>query len=1571
MNNHKQSGTESSTPDTSTQLYPACVPVVVVGASAGGLEPLQKFLSQCPSDAGCAFVVLQHLPPQGESALAAILSKATCLPVCNIEDGVGVERSQVYILPAGYTVHLKGGLFQLTRLSGKHGGLLIDDFMQSVATEVGEHAVGVVLSGTGTDGAEGLKAIRENGGMTIAQEPESAQFDGMPKAAIYTGVVDFVGEPEAMVNEILTYLQRSADASVMADIGDHAVDSIITLLGRFHPNDFWRYKRKTILRRIQRRISLTQCADTRAYLALLQESAAEVDLLYQDLLISVTSFFRDPNALKALDDEVLSNLIAVNSDDALRVWVAGCATGEEAYTLAILIHEHMRRTGKHRPLQIFASDIDERALAVARLGVYPDSIRSRISPELLNRYFTAEGDYFRIRKDLREEVVFAFQNLITSAPFSRLDLISCRNLLIYLKVSVQSQIMDLFHFALRNGGYLFLGSSESIGRKDKLFSTLNRPYRIYQHNASSRRSTPNLPFVAGAPAPVATQLEPGSAAPSRARLGDRVHRYLLKQYAPPAVLVSKEGEVLYFVGETTPYLQQPSGQPSHALFDIARSGIKSKLRALFRKAVESNAVTHSRVVKSATGDAGQPVLMVAMPLVFGDITSYLITFEPLTPLESSGDDDRSSTANENEIELVQQLEDELSATRAELLSSIEDLETSNQDLKVSNEEAVSMNEELQSTNEELETSKEELQSLNEEMTTVNGELKTKVDELDEAYNDLDNLLKSISAATLFTDMEGKIRLFTPNCRPLFYLVDTDIGRPLSDIKSRVPDADLFDDIICTRESLETVERELVADDGSRYLRRTTPYRTGSSQIDGIVITYTDVTHLRDAQWQLETSNQKLASRSQEQLKEQEAHLKTREDALRQQKAFFELSSVPVFIVTADLKFSLLNSAWTTEFGWGLEQLYPIPLENLIHPDDWIPLKTAMQRLQTNGERGVFEARFRAEDGAYHWLEWDLKRDSNDEYFGVGRDVSEQVQSTHAVTTAQMALEKQIHSRSKEARDNDAYAHVALMCIGEAILTTNTLGAITTMNPVAERLTGRKAIDSIGLGIEEVLVLLNEDTRVPIPNPVKRVIRKQVTVTVSDSALLVAKDGTEVQVEASVSPVFDNKNRLLGTVALFFDVSYSRKLTKDVQHRANHDDLTGLINRGEFENRLKATVASAHANNRNHCLLYLDLDRFKIVNDSCGHAAGDELLRQLARGLQNHVRQRDTLARLGGDEFGLILENCSPDEAGRIASDILTFSRTFRFVWEEKSFQVGLSIGIVNIDNDSPTPGKLLSNADSACYMAKEAGRDRAYNFDAKDDPEQSQSTRMYWAGRVTQALEDDSLELVAQPIICMHTNQTEGAHFELLSRLRGDEGELITPANFLPAAERYNLMPSFDQHVVSKAFAWLADNPDMVKDLSICSINLSAATLNDDRFPQVLQKLIDRYAIPTEKVCFEITETLVITNLSKTIALAEEFKRQGFLFSLDDFGSGFSSYHYLKRLPVDFLKIDGEFVRGIVTDPVDEAMVRSMNDIGHVMGKKTIAEYVESEAILEKLKEIGVDYVQGYFTGMPEKLPGK
>ena len=816
--------------------------VVGLGASAGGLAAFESFFRAMPPDSGAAFVVIQHLDPTHQSLTAELLSKHARMPVVQVEHDTPAGPDRVYVIPPNRYLSIDNGTLRLTAPTEPRGMRMpVDLFLRSLARDQKERAVGIILSGTGTDGALGLKEIKAAGGMTIAQAPETAQYDGMPRSAILTAGVDHVLPVDRMPEVVLQYLRhayvrRGTDEAPA--LADQAVDDLMPVLAILHARskfDFRCYKKESLRRRVQRRMSLHHLTRLTDYLRVLRSDPDEVNALRKDLLISVTSFFRDSQAWQALEQHVIPRIVErKDPSHGVRVWVPSCATGEEAYSVAMLLIEQLVAAEKNCVLQIFASDVDTDALEVARAGIYPESIAADVSPERLRRFLVKEGNSYRVHKDLRESVIFAQQNLLSDPPFSKIDLITCRNVLMYLEPATQRKLLGLLHFSLADGGYLFLGTAESIGDQDDLFEPVVKKWHVFRRIGPTRRDKVEFP-VTPLLTPATDVPLPAAAGPPLGRITSLAQQAVLERFAPACVVITRRGDILHFSGPTSDYLVQPQGSPTQHLFALAREGLHSRLRGAVHRAIRDDQI----VVASATVRRGrtlQRVRLTVEPLTGSTGTNglLLVAFEDETRASRSR---QSLPMDVGDESLVRQLERELKTTRDDLRSTIEQLETANEELKASNEEVMSANEELQSTNEELQTSKEELQSLNEELSTINAQLQAKVDELEQTNNDLDNLLSSTNVATIFLDPSFHIRGFTPAANALFNLISTDVGRPLSDIAQRFTDRELLADAKSVLEQLVPIRKEVKTHDGHWYLRQVLPYRTRDNRIEGVVITF--------------------------------------------------------------------------------------------------------------------------------------------------------------------------------------------------------------------------------------------------------------------------------------------------------------------------------------------------------------------------------------------------------------------------------------------------------------------------------------------------------------------------------------------------------------------------------------------------------------------------------------------------------------------------------------------------------------------------------------------------------------
>jgi diguanylate cyclase (GGDEF)-like protein/PAS domain S-box-containing protein len=652
----------------------------------------------------------------------------------------------------------------------------------------------------------------------------------------------------------------------------------------------------------------------------------------------------------------------------------------------------------------------------------------------------------------------------------------------------------------------------------------------------------------------------------------------------------------------------------------------------------------------------------------------------------------------------------------------------------------------------------------------------------------------------------------------------------------------------------------------------------------------------------------------------------------------------------------LSPRWKAMLGYDEADVGHAPdWRTLVHSDDMSRVQAAI-RDHVAGKTPIFESmhRMRHATGEWRWVISRAKAKVDDKgrllrLVGVELDVTER------------KLYEEALFREKES------AQITLQSIGDGVITTDAKGVIDYVNPVAEALTGWRLEDGQGRAIEEIFRAFHEETCEPLENPLAVAIRRTRSIKSVRPMLLIRRDGNEIYVESTASPIRDGSGAVSGGVLVFHDVSEARELNRRLSYHASHDVLTGLVNRREFENRMERALKSAKARETSYALCVLDLDQFKIVNDTCGHSAGDALLGQVGALLKSKVRWRDTLARLGGDEFGILLESCSLDEAMRTAEALREAVRNFKFTWEERTFRLGASIGVVPISADNADVASVLSAADSACQAAKEAGRNRVHSFEENDIDLMRRRREMQWAARINNALEESRFELFRQTILPLQTTES-GAHYELLLRMRDEAGKIVAPDNFMTAAERYGITPSIDRWVIENAFRWLVSEADEREKLTMCSINLSGQSLGDDKFLPYVIDQFHRSGLDASKICFEITETAAIASFSQANRFIQALKELGCKFALDDFGTGLSSFGYLKHFPVDYLKIDGSFVKEILHDPIDREMVRSINEIGHLTGKQTIAEFAENQEIINMLQSLGVDYAQGYGVSQPQRV---
>ncbi|MCA9973668.1 MAG: PAS domain-containing protein [Anaerolineales bacterium] len=1086
--------------------------IVGVGTSAGGLEALEKFFTHMPPDNQMAFVVIQHLSPDYESHMVELLSKYTPLKVHEARDGVKVEPENIYLIPRRKNMTIFKGKLYLVE-SGRSQGLNlpIDIFFESLAKDRSEKAIGIILSGTGSDGTRGIRAIKEMGGMVMVQD-ESARFDGMPRSAISTQLVDYVLPPHAMPPSLLSYIKHpylNRDLSLQPAIADDQVplEKLFAILRNRTGIDFSDYKPNTVLRRIARRMSINQIDELSDYVRFLEHASAESQLLYKEFLISVTRFFRDPEAFDILKRDIVPELFkGKRPQDQIRIWVPGCATGEEAYSLAILFQEYMQETGVHADVKIFATDIDQDALDVASRGVYPESTLADISFERLRDFFIKRGDSYEILRHVRASVVFAYQNLVKDPPFSRIDLVSCRNLLIYLQPHLQKSVMGLFQFALRPQGYLLLGSSETVGDFSNVFTSHNNRWKIYRYDGDT---PPPLRHSLG---PMMADLRPSLppktpravAASADWHSSDTILRHLVEQMLPPCVVIDERQTVIHAFGDVRQYLEAPIGyQVNLNIMNMVRAELTLPLStALHRTMQNQETVTYNHIRLEETAGVHYINLTTRQ---FWERNNrqrlILVQFEESAYQPVEADSSETFDLNQSAAQRIDDLEHQLQYTKENLQATIEELETSNEELQATNEELLAANEELQSTNEEL-------QSVNEELTTVNNEYQLKIRELTHLNNDINNLLSATDIGTIFLDGNLTVRRFTPAVQGTVNLIAQDVDRPFKHISHNLIGIDLHAYAERVLESKTGVEREAHSQNGNVYLLKLSPYLTHTHQADGVVISLIDITRRRHAEQETDDYRSRLD------MAMQAGNL-----------AWWEIDVPSGQITFNRRKTDLLGYAATNFTHYS-------DFTRLLHPDDYDPAMAAM-RQHFEGIAPTYQIiyRIRHQDGAYRWFQdigQVVARDAAGAPLtvtGIVIDITdlkqaEEERQRHRQTQAELARSQAILSQTR---------HVASFGHWELNLTTDQLHwspeVHTIFGTVPERFDGTYAA---------FLECVHPDDRAAVEQVYRDSITSRTPYHVKHRILLA--DGTVKRVSEWGETFFDENGRATHSVGLVQELS---------------------------------------------------------------------------------------------------------------------------------------------------------------------------------------------------------------------------------------------------------------------------------------------------------------------------------------------------------------------------------------------------------------------------------------------------
>lgn len=1473
--------------------------IVGIGASAGGLEAVTQLVSHLNSQIPCAYVLLQHLSPRHRSLMVEILGRETSVKVKEAVDGEIPQVGVIIVVPASFNATMSDGRLRLM-IAGPEvvPKPSINKFFISLAAEEGDAAVGVVLSGTGSDGTAGLRAIQSAGGFTFAQKPETAKFDGMPRAAIDAGVADRILSPEDIAADLAKLGQLKNESLLDEGQGRDLVKILLRRLQEHTQIDFSGYKIGTLMRRIQRRLVATNVTDVAAYLDYLDNHPDELARLSKDILISVTAFFRDRDAFNVLGQAVRNVCSRKTPGNEIRVWVAGCATGEEAYSIAMMFADTLGDRLSQFKIQIFATDIDENALSFARRGVYPAAAMSEVSPAQLQRYFQPRNQVYEASKQLRDLIVFARNNLVCDPPFMRLDLVSCRNVLIYFEAALQARVLNTFQFGLNPDAYLFLGRSESIAHAENMFRPVDRRERLFcRSNAPASADVLLLPNIE----PTIHRTASSASRRERRLLSDMLQG-LTKHYGAFAVMIDENQMIVHSVGDAARFLNFPVGTPKLSLVDVVLEPLRGELLALLHRGIRRREIQTGRIRR-----LGSTRLRISVsPIEHSADGYFLVLFDPVVAVAKSTEVE-AVEASENMIE------DELISTREHLQTLIEEMATSNEEMQALNEEAQAGYEELQATNEEMEAANEELQASNEELISVNEELNIRTAELAKFTAEYEHLYNTLEFPVLVFDTQMSLHRFNSAAVRLYSLKPSAIGQPLHRLK--LPEhLKALDDMIGS--ALANAERETAIThyDGRDYQLIITPGQDVRGEVISLIVSVIDVSELSRVRKELEDARQ-----MQTMLMERTTVMYVMKDVRGQylytNPRFCEFFSLNAHEIIGKSDFAVFPNRIATDL-WeydlqALREGKPVTAQHMIHTGDNKRHLEAIHIPMMDKDGNISAISMEATDITYR---------------------------KHA--EEQLRLAARVFDRA-----------------GDAILVTDAEGRISTVNPVFVSITGYSLDEAMGRTPGELLRS-----------------GKQSKAFYDDMWRSLKADGNwrgeiwnkrkngEIYPEwLTINRLDDEKGKIEHYIAVFSDLSDIKNAQSRADYLATHDPLTSLPNRNLFHDRLRQSIASARREKTITALLFIDLDEFKMVNDSLGHDAGDTLLKIVAERLLTCVRDVDTIARLGGDEFTAILDDCPPEEAEHIARRMLDeLSRSFELLGQRVF--VSCSIGLAFYPDDGEDSISLVQAADTAMYRAKEGGRNRFEFF--RPDMRVAIMERATLETALRIAIHQKRLSLVYQPRILLSDHSLAGA--EALARWNDPNIGIIGPDRFIPIAEQSGLIVDLSRLLLNQLLDQIVEWRGLgLNKLPPIAFNLSARDFRVADTAAFILSALQVRELPVSVLQIEITERVMVEDQAVVKDNMQTLYLAGIKLSIDDFGTGFSSLAYLKRMPLSALKIDRSFIDGLPDDENDISISRAVIGLAQAMNLVTVAEGVETERQLAWLVEHGCDEAQGYYFHKP------
>lgn len=1466
------------------------VNIAGIGASAGGLEALSLLVSKLDPALPCAYVVVQHLSPFHRSMMASLLSRETTLTVIEASSGMIFQPGTIYIVPATHNAVIKDGLLVLIAANPEDVPRpSINTFFMSLAANEEDRAIGIVLSGTGSDGVAGLQAIKAMGGIALAQNPEEAKYTSMPQSAINANAVDHVLDC-AGIAEILPELIHASKPEADQEILPLLLDVVNEKLNL----DFSGYKSGMLMRRVHRRMLANRVEDLRGYMDFIQNSPDELDSLARDILISVTSFFRDPRAFSALRQKMKEMIAEKVKGEAVRIWIAGCATGEEAYSVSMMLDSILGDDINNYNIQIFATDLDEEALSVARRGVYSATGVRSLPDGYLKRYFVPAGEDWEIKKDVRDRIVFARHNLVSDAPFLRLDLICCRNVLIYFDASLQVTVLNSFHFGLNARGVLFLGKSETTAKAELNFAILDRTERLFE-KTNHASLFPKL-SVSRDPRPIA---------PRRDQRADLLLQGVRDFFELTALLCDLNGNIQHTVGDVEEYLTFPSGATRMFIGEVMVPELRSEVLTLYHRFRKNSNVTQSGRVRKF-GEKRICLHILPVKVKASELMIILVLPE-------------NSANAQTDVEPVlltaddPQLQAELLSAREHLHTLLEEMAASNEEMQALIEESHASNEELQASYEELESSNEELQAANEELVSLNEEISRKVNELGMLSDEYNQLFDGMPFSVLTFDTTLRLQRFNTSSARQFGLAARNLQMPITSLERR-PIVKALERVLLETITHGSHEDTFVHQDGNEYQIEVSRILDRRNEVYLLIVTVIDRTEVVSVQRQLSASEDRLTSVM------GSTGVIFAMKALSGEYTYVNPRFIEFFGIETDVAVGL------TDFGL---------FEHELAADIWSSGVAAIR------ERGTVRTEHRSfdKDGnertldAYHRVLLDP----------TGKPEALMFEATDVTQQKEMAHQQRITGWVFEQA-------------GEAIVVTDPNLTIVNSNSAVERMTGLDRASLVG-------------------QPIARLFGDMATAAemlAIHQAL--ARDGSwkgEMQLQSegrryfpgwmSFNRVLDNDGQVEHFVVSFSDVSQLKLTQARATYLSAHDTLTGLPNRGAFQESFGVAIARARENKTRLGLLFLDIDKLKSVNDSFGHTAGDEVLAHVASRLRKLLPAHYFAARIGGDEFAVMVPDLTGNELETIATQVL---RELTAGNENVRLPpVGTSIGSAVYPDDEQTLDGLLRAADGAMYHAKALGRNRYQPFTV--DLRQRFARDSLLRSSLLTALVDEHFYLHYQPIM-----DCSGATPKLLkveALLRWHEPTLgqINPGEFIPLAEKAGLIGELDlwvhSAILTQMKAWRGTEMEQIP----ISINISPQSLQEANFGQKFLKRNAAAGVSNTLIQIEITENILLDTAGSVTENLSVLSSGGIRLSLDDFGSGYSSLAYLGRLPISEIKVDRAFVKVITAENADLTVTRAILGIARALNLDVVAEGVEKKEELAWLLSEGCEVIQGFLLAQP------